>query len=538
MKTIRIDILRDGAKLKTVEIPPGIITVGSASGCNIKLPPEGVREKHCELTWDGEKGTIKSIGAGTGIVVNGMMIVGTILSEGDVVKIGPFLFVFSMIEPPKQETIIALPGVEKPENAKESRVTIASIQPEAPPPPIGYPPKAGTETGPPSPYVPSFPTPPIASVNTGPPLPGILGSDLPPIASTSLGPPTPIGEHISASPRDVDTPAPFLPAPNHYPSAVNYPVPETGDFRRPKRHGLRLVLAFLIALIITAGATLLFLNYYGYIDLGIPGFGEEPGKVMKPSAPGTDSNEPVPQPPSISVKVTGVFGGGRTAATVNNIINREKSTLIPVFEGRSPGTLSLETTVDKGGRVVRTKVTGSSYTDAITQSKTTETISRWKFGAASGITIVKIKIVVETPNIRLPNKTGIRSEPVRYFDFYNRDKEITETQIQTQLFLQRYYDGTGQVISERFFRPGGIPTGHARKGTGVYAAHRIDYYYDKSGRMVAKAYFDDKGNPVEDGDLYHKIEWSYNPTGKAVSIVGFDINGKSFPVKEATVPQD
>lgn len=80
----------------TREIPlnkRGRVVIGRQPDCQIRLPDSGVSRQHCELLLDSGSPVLKDLGSSNGTYVNRRRISQTELSAGDLIAIGPFVFV-------------------------------------------------------------------------------------------------------------------------------------------------------------------------------------------------------------------------------------------------------------------------------------------------------------------------------------------------------------------------------------------------------------------------------------------------------------
>jgi hypothetical protein len=71
----------------------GRVVIGRQPDCQIRLPDSGVSRQHCELLLDSGSPVLKDLGSSNGTYVNRRRISQTELSAGDLIAIGPFVFV-------------------------------------------------------------------------------------------------------------------------------------------------------------------------------------------------------------------------------------------------------------------------------------------------------------------------------------------------------------------------------------------------------------------------------------------------------------
>lgn len=103
---VSLVLVKSSGETKEVSIKPGRLTIGRESHCHIRIPAASVSRKHCELLNDGSKMLLKDNNSSNGTFVNKTRIQGgRELSAGDVISIGPAIFVLKVDGEP--ETINA-----------------------------------------------------------------------------------------------------------------------------------------------------------------------------------------------------------------------------------------------------------------------------------------------------------------------------------------------------------------------------------------------------------------------------------------------
>lgn len=88
---------------KTREIPLGKLpaNIGRGEDCKVRVPLPSVSRKHCELFIDDDEFTVKDLSSSNGTYVNGDRIRSQELVPGDLLAIGPVVFVVRIDGHPK-----------------------------------------------------------------------------------------------------------------------------------------------------------------------------------------------------------------------------------------------------------------------------------------------------------------------------------------------------------------------------------------------------------------------------------------------------
>jgi predicted component of type VI protein secretion system len=88
----KLHLVKGNPKGKTVEIPPGTLSVGRAEDSDLIIASTRVSRHHCEIVNDKNRLVIRDKGSGNGTVVNGAKVQEQPLKPGDEVQIGPLTF--------------------------------------------------------------------------------------------------------------------------------------------------------------------------------------------------------------------------------------------------------------------------------------------------------------------------------------------------------------------------------------------------------------------------------------------------------------
>jgi pSer/pThr/pTyr-binding forkhead associated (FHA) protein len=72
----------------------GITVLGRSPKSDIQIPFSEVSRKHAEIVWEADGYIILDLGSENGVLVNGQRVKKHVLSDGDVVQIGPQKLIF------------------------------------------------------------------------------------------------------------------------------------------------------------------------------------------------------------------------------------------------------------------------------------------------------------------------------------------------------------------------------------------------------------------------------------------------------------
>lgn len=101
MESSLVLVNKDGTQ-REIPLKKARFIVGRQADAQIRLPDPGVSRQHCEIQLDADRPTIKDLGSSNGTFVNRRRVSQTELSAGDVLSIGPFVFVFRVDGEPSQ----------------------------------------------------------------------------------------------------------------------------------------------------------------------------------------------------------------------------------------------------------------------------------------------------------------------------------------------------------------------------------------------------------------------------------------------------
>ena len=101
MDVTLVIVLADG-RSREVPVKRQRTVVGRKPECNIRVPVSSVSREHCEILLEGEKLTIRDLGSSNGTYVNRQRVQEATLGAGDLVGLGPAVFVVKVGGKPDQ----------------------------------------------------------------------------------------------------------------------------------------------------------------------------------------------------------------------------------------------------------------------------------------------------------------------------------------------------------------------------------------------------------------------------------------------------
>lgn len=101
MQLSLIMVKSDGSSKEFV-VPGEGVTIGRDAACRMRIPVPSVSRKHCELKIDDGEVVIADLGSSNGTFVNGKRVKQTELAPGDLLSVGPVVFVIRIDGHPRQ----------------------------------------------------------------------------------------------------------------------------------------------------------------------------------------------------------------------------------------------------------------------------------------------------------------------------------------------------------------------------------------------------------------------------------------------------
>ncbi len=115
-------------KPKEIKLSKARTIIGRQTECTIRIPVSAVSRQHCELVIDEDEVTIRDLNSGNGTYVNRKKIKEVVLSPGDLIAVGPAVFVVRLDgKPANVNAEDALKAGSAPEPAASSPAPSAAI---------------------------------------------------------------------------------------------------------------------------------------------------------------------------------------------------------------------------------------------------------------------------------------------------------------------------------------------------------------------------------------------------------------------------
>jgi hypothetical protein len=87
---------------KEIPIDRETVLIGRDEGARLRIPVPSVSRRHCELGVRGSEAVVKDLGSSNGTFVNGRKVRETELEPGDLINVGPVVFVVRIDGKPEQ----------------------------------------------------------------------------------------------------------------------------------------------------------------------------------------------------------------------------------------------------------------------------------------------------------------------------------------------------------------------------------------------------------------------------------------------------
>lgn len=96
-----VGFTRKGSR-KDIPLPGPTVIIGRIPESDIQIPVSDVSRRHCQISTNGAKVTLKDLGSSNGTYVNDVKVGETTLRPGDRLKVGPFTFVVQIDGKPEK----------------------------------------------------------------------------------------------------------------------------------------------------------------------------------------------------------------------------------------------------------------------------------------------------------------------------------------------------------------------------------------------------------------------------------------------------
>jgi predicted component of type VI protein secretion system len=100
-------MFRGEGERRSFSLPRDVTVMGRREDCDLRIPLGEVSRKHARLIADGEMLKVEDLGSSNGTFVNGQRIQEAQVNPGDVIQIGPVMFVVQIDGSPADEDIQA-----------------------------------------------------------------------------------------------------------------------------------------------------------------------------------------------------------------------------------------------------------------------------------------------------------------------------------------------------------------------------------------------------------------------------------------------
>ena len=129
-------LVRPGSQKREVPLKRERSVIGRRDDCQIRIPLGSVSRQHCELVHDGKSLSVRDLGSANGTWVNQQKVVEQVLKAGDLLAVGPCVFVVRVDGKPAEidpqagvKGAMPAPGGTKPSGAKttSTRPTVGAV---------------------------------------------------------------------------------------------------------------------------------------------------------------------------------------------------------------------------------------------------------------------------------------------------------------------------------------------------------------------------------------------------------------------------
>lgn len=95
-------LVRPGSQKREVPLNRAKSVIGRRDDCQIRIPLSSVSRQHCELVQSGDRLSVRDLGSSNGTFVNREKVVEKVLKPGDLLAVGPCVFVVRINGQPAQ----------------------------------------------------------------------------------------------------------------------------------------------------------------------------------------------------------------------------------------------------------------------------------------------------------------------------------------------------------------------------------------------------------------------------------------------------
>jgi hypothetical protein len=93
---ISLVIVQANGRTQEMPVRKERMLFGRKEDCQVRIPVSSVSREHCEMKVEAEKATVRDLGSSNGTYINGERVQEHQLSAGDLIAVGPAVFVVRM----------------------------------------------------------------------------------------------------------------------------------------------------------------------------------------------------------------------------------------------------------------------------------------------------------------------------------------------------------------------------------------------------------------------------------------------------------
>jgi len=132
---VRLIYFGANGQRREVHLHPGVVSLGRAEECHLRIPAETVSRRHCQIEVSAKQVILTDMGSSNGTLVNGQKIVDddVILKAGDIITVGPATFTVQIDGKPEKVARADQAGPPEPtvDKAVEEALAGSSLADEA-----------------------------------------------------------------------------------------------------------------------------------------------------------------------------------------------------------------------------------------------------------------------------------------------------------------------------------------------------------------------------------------------------------------------
>lgn len=102
---VTLIMFRDDGDHRRFHVTKSVTTIGRREDCDLRIAVGDVSRKHCKLTVASDAAQVEDLGSSNGTFVNGERVKEHRIGAGDLLKVGPVLFIVQIDGEPAPEAI-------------------------------------------------------------------------------------------------------------------------------------------------------------------------------------------------------------------------------------------------------------------------------------------------------------------------------------------------------------------------------------------------------------------------------------------------